>query len=367
MKPLAEPPEIAAEAGLRYASDTEPGIRRRRCGKGFTYVDPDGRTVRDDAARERIAALAIPPAWTDVWICTDPDGHLQCTGRDDRDRKQYLYHPAWVEARDRAKFERLARFGEALPALRERVAADLRRRGMPREKALATVVRLLETTCLRVGNQEYARDNGTFGLTTLRRRHVEISGSRIRFRFTGKGGKQVEVDVSDRRLARLVRQCDEVRGWELFRYLDEHGEPHTVDSGEINDYIREATGGPFTAKDFRTWMASVHALVALLEREVDENADERELDAAALEAIDEVAELLHNTRAVCRNSYIHPSLLDAFREGWLREAVADLDEADHEGLDEPERALLATLRAARRQRRRSKRSKRAVTTPAQRD
>lgn len=337
-----EPQQIAERAGLRHCTDEETGIRRRRCGRGFTYLDADGRTIDDPEVRERIRRLAIPPAWTDVWINPRPDGHLQCTGRDDRGRKQYLYHPEWNAARDRAKFERLAAFGEALPAIRRQVEQHLRLPEMPRQKVLATIVRLLETTSLRIGNAEYQASNGTFGLTTLRRRHVDITTSEIRFHFIGKGGREIDVTVNDERLAELVRQCDEVRGWEVFRYVDEDGKPRTVDSGDVNDYIRDAMGAPFTAKDFRTWGASARALELLLESTGGD--DDGDLDARILEVIDQVAELLHNTRAVCRDSYVHPLLLETYREGELAEIVAGLGDDGDSTLSRTERVLLAVLR-----------------------
>jgi DNA topoisomerase-1 len=310
----------AAEARLRYVSDEEPGIRRRRCGRGFSYRDPQGRTVREPAVRRRIDGLAIPPAWTDVWICRDARGHLQATGRDARGRKQYRYHPRWREVRDARKYESMADFGAALPRIRDRVRRDLRRRGMPREKVLAAVVRLLETTCIRVGNEEYRRQNGSFGLTTLRRRHVSVDGSTLRFSFRGKGGKRHEVQLSDPALARLVRNCQEIAGYEIFQYVDADGERHGVDSGDVNDYLREASGEDFTAKDFRTWHGTVHALERLctLGPTHDEAAAQKNL----LAAVDHVADQLCNTRQICRDFYVHPLVQRGYLEGWL---FADLD------------------------------------------
>jgi len=352
-------PEAAAEAaGLRYVLDEEPGIRRRRCGRGFTYLDPRGQTVRDPEQRERFAELAIPPAWTEVWICRHPDGHLQATGRDDRGRKQYRYHPRWREVRDAAKFLQMVGFGEALPALRRRVDDDLGRRGLPREKVLAALVRLLEASALRIGNEEYAKENGSFGLTTLRKEHAEVRGGRILFRFPGKGGKEVEAEVRDRRLARIASRCLELPGDELFQYLDGDEEPRPVDSTDVNDYLREIAGEDVTAKDFRTWRASLDAFEALREAcaataEGAGNGDASEArKAAALEVIDRVAESLGNTRAVCREFYIHPDLLSAFEAGRFLERLrgggagrTNRRPAAH-GLAAAERDLLRFLRAA---------------------
>ena len=249
------PAESAQAAGLRYVSDDRPGIRRKRRGKGFTYVDPCGSTVRDPKALARIRSLAVPPAWTEVWICAQPTGHLQATGRDARGRKQYRYHPEWRAVRDETKFGRMTLFGEALPALRARAAEDLGRRGLPREKVLAAVVKLLETTLIRVGNREYARQNGSFGLTTLCDGNVDIQGSRLRFEFRGKSGKEHMVEIHDRRLARVVKRCRDLPGQTLFQYLDDDGLRQSITSGDVNAYLREITGQDFTAKDFRTWAA----------------------------------------------------------------------------------------------------------------
>ena len=338
-----DPEEFARAAGLDYVTAETPGITRRRCGTGFTYTYPDGRTVPRGPERQRIEELAIPPAWTDVWICPDPEGHIQATGRDDAGRKQYRYHPRWIELRNETKFHRLTAFGEALPALRERVEKDLKRRGLPREKVLALVVRLLEITRIRVGNHEYARDNGTYGLTTLRDKHVEVKGSRVAFRFRAKGGADRELDLRDRRLARLVRKCRDVPGYELFQYYDEEERRRPVDSGEVNDYLREALGGEFTAKDFRTWTGSCLALECLLACPPCEG--EREVQKAQLTAVDEVAGRLGNTRAVCRQFYIHPAVLIGFEEGWLAEAAGSLRVAK-DGLDPIERSLMRVLSAA---------------------
>jgi DNA topoisomerase-1 len=320
-QPSPAPPESAQAAGLRYVSDTTPGIRRLRSGRGFRYVDADGRTIRDKAVLERIRRLAIPPAYTDVWICPVPNGHLQATGRDARGRKQYRYHPRWREVRDETKFGRMLAFSEALPLIRRQVEADLARPGLPREKVLATVVRLLECTGIRVGNEEYARSNRSFGLTTLRDHHVEISGSTLRFEFRGKSGKVHKVALSDRRLARIVARCQAVPGAELFQYVDDDGNRVAIGSGDVNDYLRQITGEDFTAKDFRTWAGTLHAVAAL--EAAGPGLSGREGKSAVLKAIDQVAERLNNTRAVCRKYYIHPAVLERYEAGTLHEALSN--------------------------------------------
>src|ERR687884_1193026 len=312
---VVDPREAAESAGLVYVSDEEPGIRRRRAGKGFTYKGPDGRAVRDAATLARIRALAIPPAWTNVWICPDPKGHIQATGRDAKGRKQYRYHPRWREVRDAAKYERLAQFAEALPRIRQRTDADLRRQGIPREKVLAAVVRLLEETSIRVGNDEYARQNRSFGLTTFRDRHAVFEGEKLRFEFRGKAGKQHAIELNDRRLARIVKRCQDVPGQELFQYLDADGKRHTIESADVNAYIREISGGHFTAKDFRTWNGTVLAsrYLRLCERGLSPTAAKRQV-ASALKS---VAADLGNTPAVCRKAYVHPVVVNAYLEGSL--------------------------------------------------
>jgi DNA topoisomerase-1 len=308
------------DAGLRYVSDSAPGIRRLRSGKGFRYVGPDGRAVRDPGTLNRIRSLAIPPAYTDVWISPSPNGHIQATGRDARGRKQYRYHPRWREVRDETKYGRMLDFSAALPRIRRRVERDLGLAGLPREKVLATVVRLLECTGIRVGNDEYARANGSFGLTTLRDDHVEISGSTLRFQFRGKSGKTHKVALSDPRLARIVRRCQALPGEELFQYVDEAGEQQTIGSGDVNDYLREISGEEFTAKDFRTWWGTTLALAALLT--MDPPSSEREAKSRIIQVVDEVAQQLNNTRAVCRKYYVHPAVLESFSDGKLLEALA---------------------------------------------
>ncbi len=315
--------ESGQAAGLRYVSDAAPGIRRERRGKGFVYLGPDGKPVRDRAALERIRQLAIPPAYTDVWIGPDPRGHLQATGRDARGRKQYRYHPRWREVRDETKFGRMIAFSRALPRIRRWVRRDLARPGLPRDKVLAAIVQLLECTGIRVGNDEYAKANRSFGLTTLRDRHVEISGSRLRFEFRGKGGKVHAVDLNDRRLARIVARCQAIPGEELFQYLDDEGRRETVDSGDVNDYIRRIAGEDFTAKDFRTWAGTLLALEAL--QEVGPFRTAGEAKSKLLAAIDRVSERLNNTRAVCRKYYIHPAVLESYLGGGLLGRLEGLD------------------------------------------
>jgi DNA topoisomerase-1 len=349
--PVPDPAESAEEAGLRYVSDTAPGIRRRRAGKGFSYSAPDGKRITDRSRLAWIRGLAIPPAWSDVWICTSQRGHLQATGRDARGRKQYRYHPDWRKARDDVKYERMIAFGQALPRIRRRVTRDMKRRGLPRERVLAAVVRLLEKTRVRVGNEEYARDNKSFGLTTLRDRHATIGSSRIRFRFRGKGGKVSEVDLSDARLARIVSRCQELPGQELFAYIDDEGEVRSVESSDVNDYLREISGQDFTAKDFRTWAGTVLAAWAL--REFTQVDSEAQAKRNVVSAIERVAEWLGNTPAVSRRSYVHPSVIDAYLDGdVVREARETADVAladDLPDLAPQEAAVLALLRQRLRQ------------------
>jgi DNA topoisomerase-1 len=317
--PPQDPAAAAKAADLRYVSDLEPGIRRLRSGKGFRYVGPNGKKVRDPETLRRIRSLVLPPAWRDVWICTRPDGHLQATGRDARGRKQYRYHPRWRAVRDEAKYDRLIAFGQALPALRARVGADLARPGLPRVKVLATVVRLLEVTLIRVGNEEYARANHSYGLTTLGDHHAEFEGATVRFHFRGKSGVRHSVAVNDRRLARVVRRCQEVPGQELFQYLDADGTHHTVGSGDVNDYLPEVTGQPFTAKDFRTWAGTVLAARALQAFTAFDSKAQAKRNLVA--AITEVARRLGNTRTVCRKCYVHPAVIDAYLDGSLLETL----------------------------------------------
>jgi len=305
--------EAAQAAGLRYVTDASPGIRRRRRGRGFAYVRPDGEPVRDPDELERIRKLVIPPRWTDVWICTSSSGHLQVTARDARGRKQYRYHTRYREVRDLTKFGRMVEFSDVLPDIRHRVERDISQAALSREKVLATVVWLLEKTLIRVGSDEYARDNGSYGLTTLRRRHVAVSGAKLRFEFRGKSGIPHSVAVTDRRIARIVQHCQELPGQELFQYLDDDGRRQSVDAGDINQYLREITGRQITAKDFRTWAGTILAAQAL--RDLGGFATEKEANANVVRAIDQVAKRLGNTRAVCRKYYVHPVVIEAFLDG----------------------------------------------------
>jgi DNA topoisomerase-1 len=337
------PAQQARQAGLRYVSDAEPGIRRLRAGRGFRYVGPDGDAIRDSAELRRIRALVIPPAWTDVWICPSSRGHIQATGRDGRGRKQYRYHSAWQVARDETKYERMAAFGAALPGLRRQVAEDLARRGLPREKVLATVVELLDTTCIRIGNAEYARQNDSYGLTTLRTQHVALDGGTVRFRFRGKSGKRHDVSVRDRRVARILQRCQSLPGQPLFQYLDATGQPKTIDSEDVNEYLRLVTGEDFTAKDFRTWAGSVLAASTLAARTPPESEAERTREIAA--AVRQVADRLGNTAAVCRRAYIHPAVFEAYAAGTLRPCwiTPGAGGGREVGLQPDEQAILALL------------------------
>ena len=308
----ADDPSAAAEAArLRYVHDTQPGIHRRRVGRGFRYVGVDGAPVREAATLARIRALAIPPAWRDVWICPVAHGHLQAVGRDARGRKQYHYHSRWRAVRDETKYARLVEFAHVLPRIRARVTADLAGPGLTRSKVLATVVRLLETTAIRVGNAAYVRQNGSFGLTTLRNRHVTVQGSQLCFEFRGKGGKRHRVKVTDHRIARIVRRCQDLPGQELFQFRDESGQGQTIDSADINEYLRETTGGAFTAKDFRTWLGTVLA-VRILAAEGPAARTETARRRLVREAITRVSAQLGNTPTICRRCYVHPLVIDAY-------------------------------------------------------
>ena len=310
---ITDPIESAKLAGLRYVTEAGPGFRRRRAGRGFVYLDAVGRRVRDAETLHRIRALVIPPAWTSVWICASPSGHIQAVGRDARGRKQYRYHARWRQARDETKYTRMLAFARALPRIRARASHDLSRPGLTRDKVLATVVRLLEATLIRVGNEEYARTNGSFGLTTLRDRHVDVHGTEVRFSFRGKGGKEHAVGLRDRRLARIIRRLQDLPGQELFQYVDDAGERRSIDSGDVNAYLHEIAGEDFTAKDFRTWAGTVLAALALAE--VREFATPREAKRNIVRAIERVASRLGNTPAICRKSYIHPEVLQAYLDG----------------------------------------------------
>ncbi len=305
--------QVTRRNGLRYVTDSKPGIRRKRVGRGFTYIGVDGQRIRDREEIKRIKALVIPPAWTDVWICPNTKGHIQVTARDGKSRKQYLYHPRYREIRDETKFGQMLAFSEILPLIRRRVERDLSFPGLPREKVLATVVLLLEKTLIRVGNDESARERKSFGLTTLRNRHVEIAGWNLRFEFRGKSGVMHSVAISDRRVARIVRRCQTLPGEELFQYLDEKGRRQTVDSGDINAYLRKITGEDVTAKDFRTWAGTVLAATAL--RDFGPSKSQREAKSNIVRAIDQVAKRLGNTRTVCRKYYVHPAVIEAYMKG----------------------------------------------------
>lgn len=317
----AEGTQSAQLAGLVYVSDVEPGISRRRAGKGFCYIAPDGKRITDAATLTRIRGLAIPPAYTDVWICVNARGHLQATGRDARRRKQYRYHPRWRATRDDGKFGKLLQFGERLPRLRGRLRRHLVLDGFAREKVLAVVVSLLAETMIRVGNEEYAISNRSYGLTTLRARHVAFLQGRAVFRFRGKSGQQQEVAVNNTRLVRLLRRCQQLPGQALFQYIDESGARQPIDSGMVNDYLQEAMGENFTAKDFRTWGGSIRAIAALALTPVPEGGQEHALASAVAAAVKIVATELHNTPAVCRNSYIHPEVFAGWRDGTLHRLI----------------------------------------------
>src|ERR1700721_2818845 len=312
----AEAAQMAVEAGLIYVSDAEPGIRRLRAGEGFRYITPENRRLAAARELKRIASLAIPPAYRNVWICVQERGPLQATGRDARGRKQYRYHPEWRQLRDSAKFDRMVAFGEALPKLRRKLGRDLRLPGLPREKVLAVVVSILDATRVRIGNSEYARDNKSFGLTTLRNRHVSfIRDGRAVLNFRGKGGVQHEVHIDDKRIAQIVRRCQEIPGQHLFQYVSDDGQRCPIDSGQVNDYLREAMGNDFTEKAFRTWGATLHAITLLARMPLPEDASERALKSEIAEVVKQVAAKLRNTPAVCRKSYINPTGFDSWRSG----------------------------------------------------
>lgn len=332
----------ARDARLRYVSDRQPGLQRQRRGTGFRYVTADRKPV-NRAELKRIRELAIPPAWAQVWICPHPNGHLQATGRDAKGRKQYLYHPQWHAVRNETKFHRLADFVRALPRIRRRVARDLRLRGLPREKVVAAVVWLLEQTHIRVGNPEYADENQSFGLSTMRDRHVAVRGPRMEFRFRGKSGKFHQVDLTHQRLARLVKRCQDLPGYDLFQYLDDAGEIRNLTSGDVNDYLRAIAGEEFSAKDFRTWAGTIQAVQLFQHLDGDDNEDPTE--AALLAGIDEVAAALGNTRAVCRKYYIHPAIIAAYLDGTLTQSLtAHTSRPTRTGLNSEEAAVLRLLK-----------------------
>lgn len=335
----------ARMAGLRYVNDAGPGIRRVTKGQAPSYIGHNGKTVRDAAVLKRIKSLAIPPAWQDVWICGDADGHLQATGRDAKGRKQYRYHTRWREVRDETKYDRMLVFGRLLPRIRKQVAKDVAIPGLPREKILAAVVRLLETTLIRVGNEEYARANDSFGLTTMRDRHVKVNGASVRFEFRGKSGIAHAVNLTDRRLARIVKQSRDLPGYELFQYIDEQGTRRSIGSSDVNAYLQQIAGQEFTAKDFRTWAGTVLAARALQECRPFKSQTHAKRNVVA--AIDAVAQRLGNTKAICRKCYVHPEIVNAYMDGALvellrQEVSGELARACR-GLPRDEMAVLACL------------------------
>lgn len=334
---FADPQLAAMQAGLRYMTDSVPGITRKAAGKGFTYWNPDGTHIRDTETLARIRMLAIPPAWIDVWISPNPDGHLAATGRDARGRKQYRYNPEFIAVRDAAKFEHILNFAKALPALRRRVRRDMAKPGMPREKVLATVIYLLERTLSRVGNETYSKDNNSYGLTTLRNRHVRVSGAELHFLFTGKGGKKWRLSLKDRRVANVVRACQELPGQHLFEYMN--GDSiQPVGSSDVNAYLQETTGQPITAKDFRTWFGTVEAAMAL---QAFHEAGSKPTKKNIREAIAQAADRLGNTITICRKCYVHPEILRAYEEG---NYLLRLPSRRH-GLKEEEERVLAFLKS----------------------
>jgi DNA topoisomerase-1 len=345
---VLDPIESAKAAGLRYVSDASPGISRKRWRSKFRYLHPDGTVVDDEETLARIKSLVVPPAWKDVWICTSPKGHLQATGRDARGRKQSRYHPRWREVRDETKYERMMMFGSTLPTIRARVEQDLSKPGLPREKILATIVRLMEATLIRVGNAEYARQNQSYGLTTMRGKHVHVEGATVTFKFQGKSGVKHTIDINDRRLARIVQRCQDIPGYELFQYVDSDGTHHTVDSADVNEYVREASGQYFTAKDFRTWAGTVLACMMLQECEAFES--ETQAKKNVVEVIKAVAARLGNTPSVCRKCYVHPVVLDCYLSGAMMKRVEQrVEEESAEALEELRQEEVALMKLMRRQ------------------
>lgn len=339
-----DPYASAKLAGLRYVSDASPGYTRQRRGKGFAILDAEGRPVRDREVQQRVRSLVIPPAWTRVWICAQPHGHLQAIGFDARGRKQYRYHPLYRQMRDTTKYTRMLAFGLALPKIRARVEQDLKSPGIPKHKVLAAIVRLLETTCIRVGNEEYKKQNESFGLTTLQDEHVEIEGSKMRFRFKGKSGQAHDVELSDRRLARIVRECQEIPGNELFQYIDENGDNGRIGSEDVNAYLQEAAGDAFTAKDFRTWNGTREAALAL--HQLGPAMTKTEAKKKLVAAVKSTAERLNNRPATCKKYYIHPAIMEAYESGALFDI---LPKAQHQpeayGLQAEEVAVMQLLEA----------------------
>lgn len=341
---IVDPRDAAETAGLIYVSDEEPGIRRKKSGKGFTYLRPDGKKVEDKATLDRIKSLAIPPAYTDVWICPKANGHIQATGRDVKGRKQYRYHPAFREVRESTKYERMLDFAKGLPEIRKTIDEHMSRPGLPREKVLATVVHLLENTLIRVGNEDYAKQNKSYGLTTLRDPHVEVDGSDLRFQFKGKSGKTWKLQVKDRRVAKIVKACQDLPGQDLFQYLDENGEQQSITSSDVNAYLKEITGRDITAKDFRTWAGTVLAALALAEFEQFDSEAKAKKNIRA--AIEQVAARLGNTPTICRKCYVHPEVFSCYLEGsLLLEIKEEIETELREDLPSlrPEEAAVLTL------------------------
>ena len=340
-------PKELRRVRLQYFADDRSGIQRVKAGRGFNYLGPGGKALTDPRHLDRIERLVIPPAWTDVWICPKANGHLQATGRDAKGRKQYLYHARWQELSNQTKFKRLRQFGESLPALRRRIARELKQPGLPHAKVVAAVIALLDRTMIRVGNEEYVRANGSFGLTTLRNRHVQVRGAQLRFRFQGKSGKPHEIDLEDRRLAKIVRRCQELPGQELFQYLDDEAKPRSIGSNDINAYLRSCMGDAFTAKDFRTWKATALVFGALRSQAVmpeSPTAGKRIVN----QAIRDAAKLLGNTVTVCRSYYVHPEITSRFLDGKLKIACAKNSGGHGAGLNVCERELLKILRSLER-------------------
>lgn len=318
--------DVLKKAKLNYVSTDEAGYHRKRWGRGFTYLDENGDTIKDKSLREWIESLRIPPAWEDVWICSDPQGHILATGRDSENRKQYIYHPDWQQQTNEAKFDQLAEFGKCLPAIRQQTEANLRKRSLTREKVLAVMVCLLEKTLIRIGGEFYTQHNDSYGLTTLQDKHVAISGKRITFEFTGKSGQDHEIDLTDKRLASVVRICRDIPGYRLFQYYDEAGDRRTIESGDVNDYLRNITGQDFTSKHFRTWGASAYMIEALSKLPPPET--EREAEKAIVQAIKEVARKLGNTPAVCRKYYVHPAVVESYQKQTLNTVFEDENTTD---------------------------------------
>ena len=339
MSPV-ESVEAARAVGLRYVSDDRPGYGRRRSGTGFAYVDQDGRPIRNARIRSRIRALVIPPAWKQVWICPDADGHIQATGRDARGRKQYRYHPEWRALRDATKYERLAAFGDALPAIRRRIDEDLALRGLPHARVLAAVLALIDRTLIRIGNDEYARTNASYGATTMLNEHAEVDRARVMLEFRGKSGKEHATGFTDPRIARVIQRCQELPGEELFAYIDEQGTPRDVGSADVNDYLREVAGGEFSVKDFRTWGGSVLALSVLAD--LGPPSSRTDCKRCIVQTVKLVAAQLQNTPAVCRASYIHPVILERYEAGELP-SHDDVADSSDDGLHAAERLLLDLL------------------------